>query len=327
MEKGQYYIGSSQVERFKPIAKKLSVPKIENEVNRDIFMYEVIGKKDGPTFGLTGLVHGDEHTSIEIIRRVLNSIDPNELMGRVRSIPVVSPLAFEAINRDAPLDGWNMNRVFPGDINGTFTQRRAAVISDEFLKGLDYLIDIHTGGRQGWIDFAIALGDRNASLAFGMEHIHLTEGKPNGSMIKEAVVRGAKDSTIIEFGGLDITGPIVDKGVRCVYNIMRYWGLLPGDPVLPARQYIYKKINPLLAKEYGLLFRDPENAVLGKILPKDALLAHIVDPYTFEVMDEIRTTYDRNLVFHIPVRDGLIIPGDWTFQYADMATTEIVNNK
>ena len=44
-----------------------------------------------------------------------------------------------------PLDGRNLNRVFPGDPAGTASERLARWIHDNVMKGSDAFIDMHCG--------------------------------------------------------------------------------------------------------------------------------------------------------------------------------------
>ena len=62
------------------------------------------------------------------------------------AMPVVNPLAFAAGSRTTPEDGLNLARVFPGNPNGSITERLAAVIFNEYVSRANYLIDLHSGG-------------------------------------------------------------------------------------------------------------------------------------------------------------------------------------
>ena len=44
-----------------------------------------------------------------------------------------------------PLDGNNLNRSFPGDPRGSAAERIAAAVTEELIKGSDYVIDLHAG--------------------------------------------------------------------------------------------------------------------------------------------------------------------------------------
>ncbi len=56
------------------------------------------------------------------------------------------------------------------------------------------------------------------------------------------------------------------------------------------------------------------------------VLAHIVSPYTFEILEEVTAPYDRNLLFHVRYHDGRVNPGEYVFQCGDLATAEVVEH-
>src|SRR2546426_8531323 len=70
----------------------------------------------------------------------------SDLIGTLRVVPVSNPLAMEADARCAPLDVLDLNRVFPGNPNGSHTERLAAILTEHAVNGADVFIDLHGGG-------------------------------------------------------------------------------------------------------------------------------------------------------------------------------------
>ena len=62
-------------------------------------------------------------------------------------MPYFNYPAFRAGKRTSPLDGGNMNRVFPGDPDGSFTAKTADYVQRYLLPLADYVLDIHAGGK------------------------------------------------------------------------------------------------------------------------------------------------------------------------------------
>ena len=94
---------------------------------------------------MTGGVHGAEYAGILGAIRVFEQLDPSELKGTVVVIPVCSPVAFSRITRYVcPIDNLNLNRVFPGNKEGSFTQRLASVIFENVVSRAQYAIDLHS---------------------------------------------------------------------------------------------------------------------------------------------------------------------------------------
>ena len=74
----------------------------------------------GPTILFTGANHGDEYEGPIALFDLANQIKKDEISGRVIIIPGMNYPAFKAGKRTSPIDGCNMNRVFPGNPEGTF---------------------------------------------------------------------------------------------------------------------------------------------------------------------------------------------------------------
>src|SRR5882757_355754 len=103
------------------------------------------GRRPGPKLLVTAGVHGAEYSAIEAGRR-LTALDPDRLSGELTILPIVNIKAFWShqpyIN---PLDGKNINRVFPGDANGTASDRLAAWLVETAMAEMDCYIDLHCG--------------------------------------------------------------------------------------------------------------------------------------------------------------------------------------
>ncbi|MCY3780257.1 MAG: succinylglutamate desuccinylase/aspartoacylase family protein [Chloroflexi bacterium] len=106
----------------------------------------VIGAEEGPTLLVLAGVHGDEYEGIAAIPQVHSAIKSQDLRGRLIMAPICNMPAYEAIQRTSPIDGLNLARVFPGDVDGTITRQIAGWLSRKLLPHADFLIDLHTGG-------------------------------------------------------------------------------------------------------------------------------------------------------------------------------------
>jgi predicted deacylase len=130
-----------------PGAKAMGVERVlidGNELNLPIFL--INGRQEGPTLAVTGGIHGAEYASIEAALQLGRSLKPDNLRGRVIVAPVVNMPAFKARSiYICPMDGINLNRVFPGKADGGPTERLAAWIFDHVIKQGDYYVDLHGG--------------------------------------------------------------------------------------------------------------------------------------------------------------------------------------
>ncbi|MGI9307639.1 MAG: M14 family metallopeptidase, partial [Gammaproteobacteria bacterium] len=104
----------------------------------------VHGANPGPVVCLTAAIHGDELNGIEIVRRILYNIEPEELSGTVIGVPIVNLQGFQRSSRYLT-DRRDLNRFFPGDPTGSSASRKAYSFFNQVVLGCDALVDLHTG--------------------------------------------------------------------------------------------------------------------------------------------------------------------------------------
>ena len=101
---------------------------------------------EGPTVLLTSGVHGDEYEGQVTLARLIRSIDPADVTGRIIVLPMANYPAAKAGLRTSPVDELNLNRVFPGKRDGRLTEMLAHYIDTELTPRADYMLDLHSGG-------------------------------------------------------------------------------------------------------------------------------------------------------------------------------------
>ena len=111
-----------------------------------IKVWMCVGARNGHTVLITAGIHGDEYEGPAAVIGLTKTFRPENVSGVVIAIPVVNPLAFAAGSRTTPDDGLNLARVFPGNPNGSITERLAYAVFTKFVSRANYLIDLHSGG-------------------------------------------------------------------------------------------------------------------------------------------------------------------------------------
>ena len=106
----------------------------------------VIRNGTGPTILFVGGNHGGEYEGPVSLMKLSRALQPERIQGRVIIIPVLNLPAVVAGQRVSPIDGKDMNRVFPGVWNGTITQIIAHYLHETLLPLCDAVIDLHSGG-------------------------------------------------------------------------------------------------------------------------------------------------------------------------------------
>ncbi|MEO0493857.1 MAG: succinylglutamate desuccinylase/aspartoacylase family protein [Actinomycetota bacterium] len=102
------------------------------------------GETDGPTVWVNAATHGDEICGVEIIRRVLEVIDPRSVSGTIIAAPIVNVHGFNTGDRYLP-DRRDLNRSFPGSVRGSLASRIAHQFMNEVVSRCELGIDLHTG--------------------------------------------------------------------------------------------------------------------------------------------------------------------------------------
>ncbi len=236
----------------------------------------------GPTVLLTGGTHGDEYEGPIAIRRLLASLDPSTIRGRIIALPMLNAPAFRAGQRTSPEDGGNLNRAYPGDPAGGPTAAIAHYMSSVLMPMADYYHDMHAGGASlQYLPFVSARSSGissldndalNAARAFGAERIVVWEYSPDPRLSTSEANRQRIISLGGEFGGggsVSRAGiALVERGLR---RLLSHWGLIEKAlPDLPgAREYrIAGRDNYVYATRSGLF----EPAVdLGDVVQDDSL--------------------------------------------------------
>src|SRR5689334_11974058 len=100
----------------------------------------------GPTVLLTGANHGDEYEGPLALMALMRDLPLDRLNGRLIIVPALNMPAYRAGTRVSPIDQVNLNRVFPGDRNGTTSLMLAHYIETVLMPLADVSFDFHSGG-------------------------------------------------------------------------------------------------------------------------------------------------------------------------------------
>ena len=102
------------------------------------------GAHPGKTLVVFAAVHGDELEGVQAIHDVFRELETNEMSGRLIAVPVANLPAFRAVQRISPIDSMNLARTFPGDKNGSVTQRIAHYLGELIIPQADFFLDLHS---------------------------------------------------------------------------------------------------------------------------------------------------------------------------------------
>ena len=220
------------------------------------------GAEEGPTIYLQAISDGDELNGISVIRQVLKRLDPTVMSGRVIAVLIVNFHAFHAHQAFSPVDEKKMNRCFPGRKDGTSSERIAYRLFHNAVLQSDYCIDLHQGGRRPMIDEVRVRVDRRKRIhrvcmemaqVFGIGYI-LDQRGPEGQLARSAPDEGIP-TIDPELGGcMGWDRESIQKGITGVENVLKYYGVIPGEPFIPKKQVVVDGFLTMLSQS-GWVYR------------------------------------------------------------------------
>ncbi|WP_152043174.1 succinylglutamate desuccinylase/aspartoacylase family protein [Salinigranum salinum] len=264
-----------------------------------------------PTVYVQAAQHGHEVNGAEVLRRVHHALLDGEadLNGTLVAVPVADPISFDHVSYTTPPEidakNPNMNRVWPGDPDGTIHQRIAARLWS-YASAADAVVDLHTGSPEMLTHTVYRRGDdasRALGLAFGTE-VCLAEfaGEDAESEWSDRGFDGKFRVAASDEGIPAITPELahnkqlvddaIETGVDGVFNVLRYLDLLPGDPDTPARQRTVRNHLGRVTATASGLFRPAPGTELGREVEAGELLGHVTDPTSYDRLQRVEATHD-----------------------------------
>jgi len=214
--------------------QRVSIPvaRLPTETWMSLAVEVINGKLPGPRVWLNAAIHGDELNGIEIIHKVLETVDPTQLRGAIIAVPIVNVFGFINQERYLP-DRRDLNRCFPGSAAGSLASRMAYLFMNEIVKPCSHGIDLHTGSnhRTNLPQIRTDLSDdatRRWAEAFGAP-VMLNARSRSGSL-RQAAAKIGKTVLLYEAGEPMRFDPFsVQCGVDGVNRAMAFLGMLPDN--------------------------------------------------------------------------------------------------
>lgn len=235
----------------------------------------------GPVLLAVAGIHGDEVNGVEIIRRaVTGGLFENLARGSVIAIPILNVYGFIHFSREVP-DGKDVNRSFPGNMQGSLASRVARTLTKKILPYADFAVDFHTGGN-GTYNFPqirCSRGDQPAeklALAFGAPFI-VTKPLIPKSFRKAAAEQG-KIALVFEGGeNLRYDKLAIDTALDGLRRLLYAQGMLNEEPPPAGPCLLLRKSSWVRAPRAGMfLWRK----CAGEKVEKGEVLGVINDPYS-----------------------------------------------
>ena len=215
-------------------------------------------------------VHGYECSSIEAVQQLIRLVEPARLRGTLIVVLVVNMPGFETRGPQGgisapfqcPIDAMNLNRIFPGNSEGTMSYKIAHDLMDKVVSKADYYIDCHGGDLNEELSpYVIAAQTEDIEkfretleiLAASYDTDLVTISRTPGSSVSAAVQMG-KPSIVAEAGG---AGRVDENATRWhvegILNVMKRLKMTEGIPNPPRKQRIRRRFN-LTVRRGGICY-------------------------------------------------------------------------
>jgi uncharacterized protein len=303
-----------RVERGRSGQKRIKVAELADGSVVELPLMVARGAASGPIFYIGAAFHGDEVAGVEIVGRLISSLELSSLRGTLLVVPVQNPLAFRVQHRyfvghvlrspmdQNPADPWAS---FPGNPNGNLAALIAHTLFDQLMRHADYMVDIHTpttGGRYAPFAFlpptrcgAVVAEAEKLARAFGADYIlandkgmYVGDANPHTVLAERGVPAFG-----IEFGeGGRLDEDDIKLGLRGLINLLKQVGMIPGAVESLGRQLVIRTMEVTRANRGGILHL---HVGLNDDVKEGQHVASVISPFG-ETLEEIRAGHSGRVV-------------------------------
>jgi predicted deacylase len=254
------------------------------------------GAQSGACLLITAGVHASEFCSIEAAVRMIQT-KPEDIKGTLVILPILNVEGFSKRSiYIMPQDGKNLNRMFPGNPEGSIGERLAHWLVTEVFPKVDAYMDLHGGDLdESLAPFTIFPGTCEKSKAmaeaFGLP-VAVASARP-GNSVNGAYGVGVP-SILPEIGGNGLwnetTVGMMEDGIR---RVMKHIGMVEDAP---------KPAAPEAMNVYTMWV--PTAAVSGLWYPRKDLSEKVSKS---DVLGEIKTVFGETLATITSDHDGFVL--------------------
>lgn len=295
--RADFEIGGTGIEPGARRLVDLPVSKLSNHTPVTLPVHVLHGLRPGPTMFVSAAIHGDELNGVEIIRRVLRTLQPGNIAGTLLCVPVVNAYGFIGRSRYLP-DRRDLNRAFPGSATGSLAARLANLLLNEVVRRSQYGIDLHTAAvhrvnlPQIRAAFSRRPRCRELAEAFGVDVV-LEAPERSGSLRRAARELGV-DVLVYEGGeGLRFDEFAIKAGVDGIGRVMLATGMLElpeGVDTTPprpgGREPLFANAAKWVRAPDGGVFRSSRR--IGDSVGQGEVVGFVANPYEDSEI-EVRT--------------------------------------
>ena len=241
--------------------------------------------------------HGDELEGQMVCYLVAKQLNENLdlLDGTVEIYPALNPLGIDTIQRGIPNFDLDMNRIFPGNPNGTMAEQTAHLIVED-LKGADLVFDIHSSNlylrETPQVRINVLNEEELVPLAkrLNIDFVWVHDA----ATVLESTLAHSLNSTgtkclVAELGvGQRINHKMCNRLTLGIFNLMKDMGMWKGevDQSLISKPIVCKgdSVEFLNAATSGIFITELK---CGVVVAEGEEIGQIVEPMTGEVLSSV----------------------------------------
>jgi predicted deacylase len=230
------------------IERRLITADFDGEPIR-IPLTEIRGHREGPILTIIAGVHGAEYCGVEAAIRLGRELDPAALSGTLRIVPIANVPGFLGrCEVQCPVDGKNLNRLFPGATDASYSDYLAALLYDELVRDADCVLNIHGGdifeelvpytgiGRTENAD--VDERCRELGRAYGLPFLLESDAPPDAvagsTSLNQAAQADGITAILAEAGGRGLLEEdFVVTHLRGMRNTLKWLHMIEGELELP----------------------------------------------------------------------------------------------
>ena len=245
----------------------------------------ITGAFPGPTFVVMSGMHAGEYSGILAAQKLVQTVQPEDLKGRLIVIPVISTRSFMMRYMQlSPVDEHEVHYCVPGKPEGSYSDFLIDCLFS-IVKDADYLIDLHAGefaqALYPWVPVPMAgtqeIQDASYSLALGFRvpYVELRSERKSIPPLCVALSEAGIANIWVECGKNGIPTPehtsIHYDGIIAALQTV---GMLHGDPARPQQQKLTGRRQQVNASQSGVWHPVVKE---GDIVEKGQFLGELTD--------------------------------------------------
>ncbi len=238
------------------------------------------GQQQGPRIMVTAGIHGDELNGVLTAHDLIRSLGHKKLKGTITIIPMINLTGMlnhsrDFFSSDPDSSPANLNRFFPGNVDGDAANRFVDTVWTKLLKpNADFAIDLHTQTRGAvyplyiFADFRIAESLQMARL---MNADCILDDPGDEGVLETTWNRNDIPSITVEVGMGKTTQPdLIERSLIGIHNILKSFGNLEGDLTEAVTKAVESKsVVSIRANQGGFVL--PQVSLLDRVSKGDVV--------------------------------------------------------